>query len=316
MLNRLIDIKHFHVVTTLPKPLRVFAKMNGNLIFDLLFKASAEVIKSWFEARHNLLPGIVAVLHTAGSDLKFHPHVHMIVSGGGQNLDTGEYTTLKKDFLCSQQFLGRQLKIKFQNKLISLFENGKIKTPRRIYDKSALSNWIVNIGQKHWIVAIQKPLDDIQHIVRYVGRYTKKACISEYKITQVDQSIKFQYNDYKNTPRGHKPRQAVLTLKPTEFLDQLLQHVPTKRYKMVRYFGLYNSVYLNKIPHEHKASFDEKILPYEDAFDWGEFEQFRKSLIRSGRPDPLFCQNCKQNMVFVGIMFNNKLIKSFDYDSS
>ena len=309
-------MKHFHVVTTLPKPLRFLAKMNGNLIYDLLFTISAQVIKSWFEAKHNLMPGIVAVLHTSGSDLKFHPHVHMIVSGGGLHLEQGDYQKLKRDFLCSQQFLGRQLKLKFETRISRLFERGKLKTPRRINDKTALSNWLANIAQKHWIVAIQKPLDDIHQIVGYVGRYTKRACISEYKITHVGQSIQFQFNDYKNTPRGQKPRKAVLTLKPTEFLDQLLQHVPTKRYKMVRYYGLYNSVYLNKIPHEHKGSFEENHLPYEDDFDWGEFEQFRKSIIRSGRPDPLFCQYCKQNMVFVGIMLNNKLINSFDYDSS
>lgn len=316
MLSRLIDIKHFHVVTTLPKSLRCFAKMNDNLIYDLLFTTSADVIKSWFKAKYNLRPGIVSVLHTSGSDLKFHPHVHMIVSGGGQNFDSADFESLKTDYLCDQQFLGQQLKIKFQTKLIRLYQKGLIKTPQRISDKIALVNWLFNINQKHWIVAIQKPLDDIQQIIGYVGRYTKRACISEYKITDVGQTIKFQFNDYKNTPRGQKPRQAVIALKPTEFLDQLLQHVPTKRYRMVRYYGIYNSMYLNKIPQHLKGSFDEKQVPHSDDFQWGEFEQFRKSLIRSGRPDPLFCQSCNQNMLLVGIFYKEQFISKFQYDSS
>jgi len=316
MLSRLIDFKHFHVVTTLPKPLRVFAKMNDNLIFNLLFSTSADIIKSWFKAKHNLRPGIVSVLHTSGSDLKFHPHVHMIVSGGGQHFESGEYLKLKSQFLCAQQFLGDQLKIKFQAKLIKLFEKGKIKTPRSISDKKSMINWLLNINQKHWIVAIQKPLDDIHQIIGYVGRYTKRACISEYKITDVGQTINFQFNDYKNSPRGEKPKQAIKVLKPIEFLDQLLQHVPSKRYRMVRYYGLYNSLYLNKIPNQLKATFEEKELSQNDDFEWGEFEQFRKSLIRAGRPDPLFCYTCKQNLAFIGILFNDKMINTFQYDSS
>lgn len=316
MLSRLMDMKHFHVVTTLPKPLRIIAKFNDNLIFDLLFTTSATVIKSWFKAKYNLMPGIVSVLHTSGSDLKFHPHVHMIVSGGGQHIDSGEYERLKSDYLCDQQFLGEQLKIKFQSKLIKLYERGKIKTPRRICDKKKLVNWLLNINQKHWIVSIQKPLEDIHQIVSYVGRYTKRACISEYKITAVGERIKFQYNDYKNTPRGEKPRQAIKALKPGEFLDQLLQHVPTKRYRMVRYYGLYNSVYLNKIPQDLKGSFEENKLAYSEDFEWGEFEQYRKSLIRSGRPDPLYCHTCNQNMVLVGIIYKEQFKSTFEYDSS
>ena len=316
MLSRLMNIKHFHVVTTLPKALRSLAKLNGNDLYDLLFRTSAEVLKSWFKAKHKLMPGIVSVLHTAGSDLKFHPHVHMIVSGGGQLIGSGEYESLKSDFLCEQQFLGRQLKIKYQSKLIRLYEKGKLKTPLRIQEKKDLVNWLYNINQKHWIVSIQKPLEDIHQIIGYVGRYTKRACISEYKIAEVGQSIKFRYHDYKNTPRGEKPLEAIKSLSPAEFLDELLQHVPTKRYRMVRYYGLYNSVYLNNIPQSYKATFEAEKLPEEDDFEWGEFEAYRKSLIRSGRPDPLYCQTCKQDMILIGILFKGKFKSVFEYDSS
>ena len=83
-LSRLINDKHHHVVTTLPKQLRFLADKNYKLIYDLLFKVSAQILKSWFKSKHNLLPGIVSVLHTAGSDLKFHPHIHMLLSAGGK----------------------------------------------------------------------------------------------------------------------------------------------------------------------------------------------------------------------------------------
>ena len=94
-LSRLMNIRHHHVVVTLPKSFRKLSKMNGDKLHDELFKCGAKVIKDWFEEHHNLRIGIVSVLHTAGSDLKYHPHVHMIVSRGGQDLTTGEYRELK-----------------------------------------------------------------------------------------------------------------------------------------------------------------------------------------------------------------------------
>lgn len=316
MLSTLLKMKHHHIVSTLPQPLRYLAKMNGKLIFDLLFKCSAEVIKSWFKARHNLRPGIVSVLHTAGSDLKFHPHIHMIVSGGGQDIETKGYRSLEGDYLCAQKFFGEQLRIKFQQGLIKLYDKGKIKTPGSIGDHDGLVSWLYRIKQKHWVVSIQKPLEDIKQIVGYVGRYTKRACLSEYKITEVGKTIKFKYNDYKNTARGEAPRQAIKELHPYEFLDQLLQHVPDKSYRMVRYYGLYNSLHINKIPKELRARQKEEEIAVEDNFEWGEFEQYRKALIRSGKGDPLFCSDCNQSMILVAIMLKGKVINVFEYDSS
>lgn len=318
-LTRLLNIKHHHIVTTLPKPLRFLARINGPLIYNLLFQTSAAIIKSWFEAKHNIRPGIVAVLHTSGSDLKFHPHIHMVVSGGGQLIQSGKYKILESDFLCAQAFLGRQLKIKFQCQLIKLFNQGKLKVPKRIDHPKDFSRWLWKMDQKHWIVSIQKPLNDIHHIVGYVGRYTKRACLSEYKIESIGSTIKFKFNDYKNTPRGEKPRQAIKELKPIDFLDQLLQHVPDKGYRMVRYYGLYNSRYLKSIPDHLKAESTinpKATLAHDEHFDWGEFEQFRKAFIAAGLEDPLFCKACNQSKVLIGIKFKDKFINTFEYDSS
>ena len=96
-------------------------------------------------------------------------------------------------------------------------------------------------------------------------------------------------------------------MKPFEFLDKLLQHVPNKRYKMVRYSGLYNSYYLNKIPQHLKI---EKVVKedivWDDTYDWGDFERFRKAVIRAGKPDPFICQHCNLLKVFIGVKFPDK----------
>lgn len=313
-LSRLLNIKHHHVITTLPKQLRFIAKDNGNLIHDLLFNISAAIIKSWFFHKHGILPGIVSVLHTAGSDLKYHPHIHMILSAGGLNLSTKEYQIIEQDFLCQQQFFGKQLKIKFKQALTKLHKKGKLKVPKRLADPRSFKNYLFQIKQKNWIVSVQNPLEDVYQIVAYVGRYTKRACLSEYKILEISPNIKFKFNDYKNSKRGQKPIQAVRTMKPNEFLDFLLQHVPDKRYRTVRYYGLYNSRYLNRIPADRKIekpAINQALL----ALQFDEFELYRKAFIKAGLEDPLFCKSCKQDKVFYGVRYKNNFQLIYD-DSS
>jgi len=316
MLTRLMDCKHHHITMTLPKAYRGLSKMNKDILHDILFKASAFVINQWFEQKYNLRVGSVLVLHTSGADLKYHPHIHMITSRGGQDLTTNLFRFIEGDFLCKNEVLGKLLKDKFNQLLINKYIKGELKVFKNINSLSDLKKWINKLDLKHWIVNIEKPLEDINQIIGYVGRYTKRACISEYKIEQVDKDIiKFKFNDYKNTPRGEKPKVAIIAMKPFEFLDQLLQHVPTKRYKMVRYSGLYNSHYLNKIPTHLKLKSvpKEQInwdLIYGPDYDWGDFEQFRKAVIRAGKPDPFICQHCNQLKIFLDVQFPQKSKKN------
>jgi len=289
---------------TLPKPLRFISKLNGDLLHNLLFKLSAEVICSWFKAKHNIRPGIVSVLHTAGADLKYHPHVHMIVSGGGQNISTNEIKTLKYDYLTKQRFLANKLRNLF---ISELHKNHKIILPKK-WNKnpSQFRKWLKHISQKQWIVSIQKPLNDISNIIGYVGRYTKRACISEYKITNVTKSeVWFKFNDYKNTPRGTKPLVALIKMPIVKFLDSLLQHVPNKKYRMVRYYAAYSSHYLNQLPH-NKIDFSRPIETPIDINELQDFKKIRTLDILYGKPDPFICPNCNTYLIFHKISYPYK----------
>jgi hypothetical protein len=110
------------------------------------------------------------------------------------------------------------------------------------------------LNEKAWIVGIEKPLKDATDIVRYVARYTRRACISEYRIQSIDDGkIVFTFNDYKNTPKGqYPPVQGLCTLTYVEFLDRLLQHVPTPGFHAVRRYGLYTGQNLKTIPPQYK----------------------------------------------------------------
>jgi len=290
---------------TLPKPLRHICKLNQALIYNLLFGLSAKILQEWFLHKHNIIPGIVSVLHTAGSDLKHHPHVHMIVTAGGLDPTSLKPKNLKGYFLTRQRFLANKLRKAFIDKLSRLYKNNKLILPTKWKDsKLKFNTWLKNIADKQWIVSIQKPLEDLNQIVGYVGRYTKRACISEYKILSInDDYISFKFNDYKNTPRGQAPLQSIRKLHFNQFFDLLLQHVPDKNYRMVRYFGCYASHYKKHLPkHDIKSS---ELSEVNLEHSWGEFEELRKKDIQNGKPDPLSCPHCKSQLDFDKIYFHN-----------
>lgn len=299
-------MKHHHVVMTLPKQLRFLAKLNDTKIHDLLFTLSAKVLTDWFKVKYNIKPGIVSILHTAGADLKFHPHVHMIVSGGGMKLDTKQFVQLPNKYLTRQRYLANKLRDEFILLLDKLIHKHKIVIPNKwIENYDNYTKFKKKLKLKTWIVSIQKPLDDLNQIVGYVGRYSKRTCISEYKLTKLtEQSVSFKFNDYKNTPKGQKTLQSIKTLDINEFFDQLLQHVPKKRYRMVRYYGCYNSHYLSSIP--NKQNIKQELTNKNQDIQWTEFEELRKRDIKNGKPDPLLCPKCDILMTFDKIIYPNK----------
>ncbi len=319
-LDNLLKIKHHHVVMTLPAPLREFSKMNGNKIHNLLFRTSGKVVQNFYKNHHNLRCGIVSVLHTSGSDLKYHPHVHMIVSCGGIKIKPEEWEEkgekelkelkeIESDWLCDQHYLARKFRGLFIKELLKLYDKEELKVYKKLNNRMAFLKWLNKLGKDNWIVSIQKPLADAEAIIRYVGRYTKRACISEYKIELVaDDEITFRYNDYKNTPRNEKPKQGLKTMGYVEFLDALFQHVPTKRFRMVRYYGIYNARNWKTIPGYFKSrkenKKEEKPLDdyYQQKEDWGEFEAYRKKQLELTGKDPLHCYYCKQDLILFEIV--------------
>jgi hypothetical protein len=311
-----MDIPHHHIVMTLPKYLRKLSKMNKDKIHDVLFRVSAKIIKDWFLENKNIQVGIVSVLHTAGSDLKYHPHIHMIVSRGGRKKGTSQFISIKGEYLCPQRELGKNLKSIMIKELCRLYREENLIIYKKLKTEVDLRKWLESGKEKHWIVSIQKPLDDINQIVGYVGRYTKRACMSEYKLKEITPNIVFEFNDYKNTPRGQAPVKGIVSLNPVQFLDKLLQHVPNKNYKMVRYFGLYNSRNKNDIPDNLKLPADKIKIEFPDDYDWGTFENLRKAFIRSGKEDPLFCSHCQKDRILAFILFKNKIINLLEFQNS
>lgn len=311
---RLLDIKHHHIVMTLPKAYRGLSKKNGTKVYDILFRSSAKTIARWFSGRYGLRVGVVSVLHTAGSDLKYHPHVHMLVSRGGVHKQTGEYRTIPGDYLCSQRELGYQFRRLFEQELLREYRKGDLELYPNLKEERDLLNWMRVQKGKHWIVSIQKPLADINDIVGYIGRYTRRACLSEYKLESIQGGIiRYRYNDYKGTKRGERAKEGIKEQPAEAFLDSLLQHVPDKGYRMVRYSGLYNSYYSSKIPLEwkQKQATLKADLPEETK---GFYEAYRTGIESTGRPDPLVCKDCGVLREVVRVVYPKRIHRLSTYE--
>lgn len=304
-LQYLLNIKHHHVVITLPKGLRFLSKLNGNRIHDLLFQTSTSILLDWFNHKYKIKPGIVSVLHTAGADLKYHPHVHLIVTGGGLHMPSMTIKELPNAYLTRQRFLANKFKQEFCKQLLKIHKRQPLNLPKIWKDKpNRFLEFLDKVQKQQWIVSIQKPLEDLSQIVGYVGRYTKRTCLSEYKlISHENNVVSFEYNDYKNTARGQKPLKSVCRLQTIEFLDRLLQHVPEKRYRMVRYMGLYNSHHKHLIPKDETLKTKDEAIKEED---WIEFQEYRKLEMDHDKPDPLQCPNCKTMMTFEAFVYPYK----------
>jgi hypothetical protein len=306
-LANLLDIKHHHVVVTLPAWLRPIARRNNKLIYSMLLKASWLVIKNWFQYKYQIEPGVISVLHTAGSDLKYHPHIHMIVTGGGINHDNNnEIQLLEGDYLFDHKWFRSRFRWEFQQLLIKAFDKKELELPYHLQKRPFFLAFIKknNNKDKHgWIVSVQAPLQNASSIVKYVGRYTKRACLSEYKIQDIKGDfIAFNYNDYKNTPKGQKPKIATIKLHYVQFLDRLLLHVPDKGSRNVRYYGIYSSSKMKNLPNKFKAKSTQNIDNQNNIellnFE-GDWEKYQIEYFKIYGKDPLYCEHCKRQLTFI-----------------
>lgn len=322
LVKRLPDIKYHHVVFTLPSKLRIIAKRNKERIYNLMFESSQAVIKEAFSNKHNLLPGIISVLHTNGSDLKYHPHIHQIVSSGGL-CSSEELEELSGDYLFPQRVLGNSYNKLMLKGLLSLYNKGLLNLPLHLSTINSFGKYIEKLKSAQWIVHIDKPIIGVEKIVAYVGRYTKKSCISERRIRSIEgDRISLSYKDYKNSDRNGKPKEGLINLSVKDFLDRLLDHLPLKGFKVVRYYGMFSSHHLGKIGNEYLVS-DLNIGAYEseelDGVEIGEdrFKVYRQQVYAQTGKDPLYCYECQESMELIGVEVETKAgLRYYEYENS
>lgn len=200
-------------------------------------RISADTFKDWMEHRFGIKPGIISVLHTFGETKNYHVHVHMIVSWGGMHIKTGELKPINSDFV-NYNFLKDKFRCKFEDELAIMYDTDNLE--HNFSDRFGFLRFLKKINKKDWVLHLEPPMDIPAQVVRYIGMYSKRACLSEYKITNIDgEKISFRYKDYKTLDENKKPVEKELELHYRDFFPRLLQHVPLRYFRIVRYYGMY-----------------------------------------------------------------------------
>jgi hypothetical protein len=239
VLNDLPNVPYHHLVLSVPWQLRPIIAMNRQVGLSILMRAGAACLNQWAGEQHGMRMGIITVLHTFGSNLKWHTHLHLIVTEGGLSLD-GERWVRPYDlgWLISHASLKKMWRYHVIRGFRQAHKKKELRFPasdsfRRNYPGF---NWLLNkLYSLTWYAHIGACLLDPSASVRYIGRYTKRAVLAEYRITYYDgKKVRFAFRDYAN---GGKT--SFETLPVFAFLRRLIRHIPDKHFKMVRHSGIF-----------------------------------------------------------------------------
>lgn len=283
------NVSYQHVVFTVPEELREIILLNRKLLLNALFKLSSSTIISWVESKKYYLPGIAMILHTFGRDLKFNPHIHMLVSCGGLSLN---YDKWIDSFFIPE----KALKTIWRHNVISFIKRSYYKNSLILPSNNKLNfnSFVNNLYSKIWYVNFGRKLDNASFTIIYIGRYTKRPCIAESRILSYDgKFVVFSYDDQISS-------ETIYTkLSVDEFITRLIRHIPDKGFRQIRYAGIF------------AMRVRSKLIPTVNNL----VEHMRKSVnifIRNLR-NYLFtqiprCPKCGCEMVLVGISYNGKYL--------
>jgi hypothetical protein len=237
----LLDTEYFHVVFTVPEPIRAIAFQNKAVVYGILFRAAAETLRTIAaDPRHlGAHIGFFAVLHTWGQTLVFHPHLHCVVPGGGLSTDGTQWIACRRGFFLPVRVLSRLFRRLFLHYLHKAFDAGHLRFSGALEPLSQPGGFADHLRparQTEWVVYAKPPFAGPQQVLDYVGRYTHRIAISNQRLIDVDDGhIHFRYKDY----RADRPQsQRTMVLTATEFIRRFLFHVLPSGFHRIRYYGL------------------------------------------------------------------------------
>src|ERR1700735_1685723 len=236
--QELLPTPYVHVVFTLPRPLAPLALQNKKLVYDLLFRTSAQTLLEVAHDQKHLGAeiGFFSVLHTWSQKLELHPHVHCVVPAGGLSADRKRWIKPRYAFFLPVKVLSRVFRGKFVAALKRAFQDGQLSFHgdlRLLAQPKTFAAWLRPLFRKDWVVYSKPPFGGPDYVLRYLGRYTHRVAISNHRLVSfADGQVTFRWRD-----SAHNNEQKLMTLALDEFLRRFLLHLLPKGFVRIRHFG-------------------------------------------------------------------------------
>lgn len=239
--TELLPVDYYHVVFTLPEPISAIAYTNKAVIYRMLFEVAAETLRTIAADPKHLGAriGTTLVLHTWGSALTHHPHVHGIVPGGGLSFDGERWIACKPGFFLSVRVLSRLFRRRFLEELLKAHRQGQLQffgdhVP--LGEATAFADWLAPLRKCEWVVYAKRPFAGPAAVLAYLSRYTHRVAISNSRLIRMDEhGVTFKWKDYR--AQG-KTRHKSMTLGTGEFMRRFLLHVLPSGFHRIRHYGL------------------------------------------------------------------------------
>jgi len=272
----LLDTQYFHVVFTVPEEIAAIAFQNRKVVYDILFRATSETLRTIaVDPKHlGAEIGFFAVLHSWGQNLMFHPHLHCVVPGGGLSPDGNRWIPCRKGFFLPVRVLSRLFRRLFVESMEKAFDAGQLQffsALEELRDPTAFRRLLGRVRSREWVVYAKKPFAGPQQVLDYVGRYTHRVAISNNRILNIEDGlVTFRYKDYRDGSQ-----QRTMTLAADEFIRRFLLHVLPEGFHRIRYYGFFGARYrkekleqcrqlLGMVPREPESKMAE--LDYRDRY--------------------------------------------------
>lgn len=237
----LLPIDYYHLVFTLPETISQLAYQNKSVLYTILFKTAAQTLKTIAADPKHLGAqiGVTLVLHTWGSSMTHHPHVHGIVSGGGLSLDGQHWVACRPGFFLPVRVLSRLFRRLFLEQLVRSYQAEELQffgDLQALNEEKTFNDWLRPSRQQDWVVYAKRPFSGPEKVLAYLSRYTHRVAIANSRLLSMDeQGVTFQWKDYRL--KGQH-RYKTMTLSTNEFIRRFLLHVLPSGFHRIRHYGM------------------------------------------------------------------------------
>jgi len=237
--TELLPVEYFHVVFTVPQEIAAIAYQNKTVVYDILFRATAQTLRTIAGDPKHLGAeiGFVAILHTWGQNLLHHPHLHCVVPGGGIAPSGERWISCRPGFFLPVRVLSRLFRRLFIAQLQLAFDHGELQffnSLEALRNRVAFAKYLAPVSRAEWVVYAKAPFGGPKQVLEYLGRYTHRVAISNNRLREFsDGAVTFAWKDYR-----HESRNKTMRLDAHEFIRRFLLHVLPSGFQRIRHYGL------------------------------------------------------------------------------